>query len=86
MKPNLTLARMLRDLVPGDEAALHRIATMLAAGEVCTVLESARFAARIDPDAFPGMSNTAAAVRVAVAYGDRSGLLGCGYSVARGPQ
>ncbi len=81
MKPNLLLSRLLRDLEPGDEAALCRIAVMLADGEVCTVMDSARFAARITGDAFPEMRSLAAAVRVAVAYGDLSGLQGCGIDV-----
>jgi hypothetical protein len=82
-RPNLELSRMLRDLEPGDETQLHRIATLLAAGEVVTVMDTARFAARIDPDTFEGMRQTAQAVRVAVAYGDLTGLQGCGYSVAK---
>lgn len=78
--PNIELSRMLRDLAPGDETQLHRAATMLAAGELVTVMDSARLAARIKPDDFPGMRQTAMAVRVAIAYGDLSGLAGCGYN------
>jgi hypothetical protein len=81
MKPNVQLARMIRDLEPGDETQLHRIATMLAAGECVPIMDTARLAHGIDPDAFDGMRATAQAVRVALVNNDRSGLIGCGYTV-----
>lgn len=84
MKPNTTLARMLQSLTPGDTATLHACATLLAQGEVAPVLDSARLAHAIDPDAWQEWRDVAASVRVAVAYGDLTGLQGVGYPLAPG--
>lgn len=76
MKPNLELSSLLRDIRPGDDRTLERIAKLLAAGEVCTIMDSARFTDNLSPDSFPESRDLAAACRVAVAYGDLSGLEG----------
>lgn len=71
--------------------ALRVLAETLADGAYVPVMDSARWAAMVDPDALResadegglGQQSTyelACAVRVALAYDDLSGLAGCGYT------
>ena len=81
-KVDVALARQIQGLQPGDDAGLRAVAVALAAGAWLPIMDSARLAGWIEPDTFADRA-LAQAVRVAIAYGDLSGLQGCGLEVER---